>query len=214
MDLFSNNLEHEFNMRQLLYDNKDVIQKIEDDSEEEVDEDEETKKITDAITQAQKSLKDNIIEYNKISMEKQKLDDIIKNTKNTCFDIQNRVDHLHNICSTNKIEVDHIQDTLDQINYSLLYITDSIETAMKEKKQSYDDQLITCKKKVKTLSRAYNVLRNTSVSYTCPVCLCNQVDCFNDPCGHSMCTLCASKTNHCYFCRARVSRVVKLFFML
>lgn len=212
MDLFSNSLEHEFNMRMLLYENKETIQQIEEDSDEETDE--ESKKITDAITQAQQTLKDNIIKYNTVSMDKQKLDDIVRATKNTCFDIQNRADHLKNTCIINKIEIDNFQDTLDQINYAILYISESIESALKEKKQSFDEQLVECKKKIKTFSRAYNVLRNTSVSYTCPVCLTNQVDCFNDPCGHSMCNTCASKTNHCYFCRVRVSRVLKLFIML
>lgn len=213
MDLFSYNLEHEFNMRQLLYDNKDVIQQIDEDSSSD-EEDEETKKIADAITQAQSTLKENILKYNSVSIDKQKLDDLIKSAKNTAFDIQSRADHLKNMCVANKIEVENLQDTLDQINYALLYISESIENSINEKKHSIDDQLIECKKKIKTLSRAYNVLRNTSVSYTCPVCLSNQVDCFNDPCGHSMCTLCASKTHHCYFCRTRVTRVVKLFFML
>lgn len=214
MDLFSNNLEHEFNLRQLLYDNKEAIQQIDEESDEEEPQDEETQKITDAITKAQITLKENIIKYNTINLDKQKLDDVIKVTKNTCFDIQSRADHLKNICSVNNIQVDNFQDTLDQINYAILYISESIETAMNEKKKVCDEEIIDCKKKIRTLSRAYNVLRNTSVSYTCPVCLTNQVDCFNDPCGHSMCSLCAAKTNHCYFCRVRVSRVVKLFFML
>lgn len=213
MDLFSFDLEHEFNLRQLLYDNKDAIADIENDTPDE-EQDEETTKITDAIIKAQTTLKENILKYNKITQDKQKLEDIIKNSKTTLFDIQSRAEHLKNMCNNNNIEVENLQDTLDQISYSILYISDSIETAMKNRKENFDDELIDCKKKIKTLSRAYNVLRNTSVSYTCPVCLSNQVDCFNDPCGHSMCSICASKTNHCYFCRARVSRVIKLFFML
>ena len=146
-------------------------------------------------------------------VDKQKIDDVLKNVRSTSFDVQGRVEHLKNLCVTNKIEVEHLQDSVDQLLYGLYYITESMEKILLDRKKEAEEKLKSSKSTLKTLSKAYNVLRNTNVSYTCPICITNSVEVYLD-CGHTMCSQCSSKTNHCFFCRCRINRVMKLFFML
>jgi hypothetical protein len=206
-------MEEEYQNRKILYENKDIFYELLKDNTVQ-EETQEHKEINDAIVKGQEMLKDAIVDYNKSHIEKQKIDDILKSSKNISFDMQAKMDYLKSICLNNDIKIDNLQDTIDQIQYSILYITESMETALQEKKEDIESKMVTSRSTLKHLSKAYNVLRTTSVSYTCPVCISNQVDSFIDPCGHCLCNKCLKNATHCYFCRARISRVVKLFFML
>jgi hypothetical protein len=47
----------------------------------------------------------------------------------------------------------------------------------------------------------------------CSICFDNQLDCFIDPCGHTMCKMCASMMNGmCFVCKEQYSAVKPLYF--
>ena len=49
---------------------------------------------------------------------------------------------------------------------------------------------------------------------TCSICMENQISWFIDPCGHTFCTNCKSKTeqnNNCHYCRTKKRRIHKLY---
>ncbi len=203
-------LEQDFNTRKLLYENKDVFFELSED--ENISD--EFKDLNDSILKGQKLLKNTLLDYNESSIEKQNLDNIIINTKNIYVDIQTKLDNIKNICKKHKIVVEDLEDSLDQINYILISILDNVENKVKEKKDKIITDLDKNKQTLKSLSKTFNILRSTNISYTCPVCLQNQVDVFIQDCGHSMCSQCVSKAIQCFFCRSRISHVSKLYFML
>jgi hypothetical protein len=66
---------------------------------------------------------------------------------------------------------------------------------------------------LRELSTVFRVLKNTSVFYTCPICLTHTVSCFVVPCGHTLCDRCAARMErHCFMCRVEVERVQQLYF--
>jgi hypothetical protein len=107
-----------------------------------------------------------------------------------------------------------MQDTLDQASYSGSYVTDAIEVALKERLSLTEKKITDARHVLKSLGKAYNVLKNTGVGCTCPVCMNAQVEVYIDPCGHTFCQKCSKKIyTNCGFCRAPIKKVNKLFFV-
>lgn len=205
------NIISEFNARKLLYENREILSEFLHENSEEISE--ENKKINDVIVKGQKTLFDNMIKYNNSSLQKQNIEETIVSTKTSLLDFQNRIQNLKYTCSNNQIEIENLQDMIDQINYNLIFIVDEMESSLEEKLKNHEKEMVASKKIIQSLAKSYNILRNTSISYTCPICIVNQVDVYLD-CGHTLCTRCAGKANHCFFCRACVSKIRKLYFTL
>jgi hypothetical protein len=199
----------EFNARKLLYDNKDIFFELADDQE-----DNKFKELSDSISKGQKLLKNTLLDYNKSTIEKQNLDNVSLIAKNTYDDIQTKLDQITNICKKNNIIIEDLSESIDQVNYILLSILDNIDNVLKEKQDKLIININNDKQTLKSLSKVFNILRSTNISYTCPVCLQNQVDVFIQDCGHSMCSQCVSKAIQCFFCRSHISHISKLYFML
>jgi DNA repair ATPase RecN len=202
-------VEELYNTRRLIYESKDIFYEIATNTD--VEEDPECKEISDIIIKGKKKLQDSITEHSKLSFEKQKLDDAIKVSKNSAFDIQQRLDYLKQICQSNNVEVENLHDTMDQITFLMLYITDSMEANLNDKRKTIEDTLQTVKGTLKSLGNAYGILRNCNVSSTCPICMNHQLEVVLIPCGHQTCANCVPSSSFCYFCRSRIEKISRMF---
>jgi hypothetical protein len=209
-------IEDQYNMRKLLYDNKDTFYKIDEiESDNESDNDKtELKEINESIIKGSQLLKTTLNHYNELNIENKKLYDIKNKSKKYITDIDFACSQLKNLTINNNIKIDNFNDSMDQINYLLLDIIENVESNLNNKKKDIEIAIKNDKSILKTLSKSYNILQNTNVNYTCPVCMVNQVNMFLQPCGHSMCKECIFKSSTCYFCRSHIVGRAKIYYML
>jgi hypothetical protein len=208
-------LEDQYNIRKLLYENKDTFYKIDEtDSDIESDETSELKEINESIIKGSELLKTTLQHYNDLHIENKKIYDAKNKSKKYISDIESACTQVKNLTINNNIEIANLNDSVDQINYLLLDIVENIESNLNEKKKELEIAIKNDKSILKTLSKSYNILQNINVNYTCPVCMVNQVNMFLQPCGHSMCTECIFKSSTCYFCRSHIVGRSKIFYML
>lgn len=204
-------IEKQFSSRLLLYENKDTFYEILASQEEE---DSEYKELNESIVKGQQLLTGAILELNSASIEKKRIEDTIKSVRTTQHSIQQSLEHLKNTALSNDVTINGMQDTLDQASYSASYVTDAIELSLKERLSTTEKKIADSRRVMKCLGKAYNVLKNTGVGCTCPVCMNAQVEVYIDPCGHTFCQKCAKKIyTNCGFCRAPIKKVNKLFFV-
>jgi hypothetical protein len=204
-------IEKQYSSRLLLYENKDTFYEILSSQEEE---DSEYKELNDSIVKGQQLLTNAILELNGALLEKKRIEDTIKSVRTTQHGIQQSLEHLKNTALSNEVTIEGMQDTLDQASYSGSYVTDAIEVALKERLSLTEKKITDARHVLKSLGKAYNVLKNTGVGCTCPVCMNAQVEVYIDPCGHTFCQKCSKKIyTNCGFCRAPIKKVNKLFFV-
>ena len=165
------------------------------------------------IKSASSVIKETITEFNKVSLEKQKIDDTLKNTKKLASEIQKNLDYLKHISIANEIESDTIHNTVDEMSYLLSSISDSIECNFNKRKESIEKKLTSITCTLKTFSEAYGILKSINSNSTCPICLTNSIEVYIQNCGHSTCAECMSKTTFCYFCRVRIDKVQKIYML-
>jgi hypothetical protein len=90
------------------------------------------------------------------------------------------------------------------------------ETAALEELQS--EQAITEIRKDKVeyainyLLNTYNILKSTSITHVCPICLVHEVNTFIDPCGHTLCNHCSTRLSFCHMCRTKVKVAKSMYF--
>lgn len=56
---------------------------------------------------------------------------------------------------------------------------------------------------IRSLGKTYNVIKNTPMHHTCPICITREVDVYLEPCGHTICREC-NKNTHCHMCRTKI----------
>lgn len=204
-------LDKQFSSRLLLYENKDTFYEVMASDDEG---DPEYKELNESIVKGQALLTAAILELNTASIEKKRIEDSVKSVRTTQHSIQQSLEHLKGIATANNTTVDSMQDTLDQAAYSASYVADAVETALKERLVGVEEKIASSKRVLKSLGKAYNVLKSTGVGCTCPVCMNAQVEVYIDPCGHTFCQKCSKKIyTNCGFCRAPIKKVNKLFFV-
>lgn len=208
--LLNTNLEDAYNTRKLLYENKNVFYDLVEDN---TSIDNEYKELNDSIIKAQNILKDNILSYNRLSLEKQKMEDCIRIVNNNKFELDQNLHQVKDMCISNEIEIDDLHGVVDSINYSMLGLTDAVQQQFRIKIEDIEKSITKSAMVLASMSKAFAVLKNTSVSYTCPVCLTHEVEIYLDACGHTMCSKCVPRDNRCYFCRARFIKHNKLYFL-
>jgi hypothetical protein len=130
-------------------------------------------------------------------------------------------------------EIHKIKETIHSVKYSLICLEDThisfktlstefIDRISKkemdylEELQSEQGLLVIKKDKletlIKTLSSTYKILKNSQVGHICPICIQNEVDCYIDPCGHTLCHKCCSKLSYCHMCRTRIKMTRSIFY--
>lgn len=204
-------VDKQFSSRLLLYENKETFYEVMASEEED---DPEYKELNESIAKGQALLTGGILDLNTASIEKKRIEDSMKAVRTTQHSIQQSLEHLKGIATSNSVTVELMQDTLDQATYSASYVADAVESALKERLVGVDEKIASSKRVLKSLGKAYNVLKSTGVGCTCPVCMSAQVEVYIDPCGHTFCQKCSKKIyTNCGFCRAPIKKVNKLFFV-
>lgn len=73
------------------------------------------------------------------------------------------------------------------------------------------NQIRDSKKRIKCMMDVFSFSKGFSIGHPCPICLGEEVRVFCEPCGHTYCSHCL-RSAHCYICRAKITKVHKLFF--
>ena len=216
-------VEQEFQTRKLLYENKDVFADIagglEDDGSPGDDNktilDPEIENINKAVISGRKILLENLDIYNSGIANILKINESMINSSETFFSIDNNLEHIKKICVDKDLDIEHgVDNIIDQINYLLFNLKENIIASFTEKRRIHEETIQKSKITLKTLAKTYNIINHTNISYTCPICMTEQVDTYCNPCGHALCTKCINKSNNCYFCKSRIISKQKIYFMM
>lgn len=184
---------------------RDILIEVNETTKEHI-EDDEISNLLSQLESAKSSLKDNIVEFNKIKDEISQLESL----KELCFTLQNdvsrKVDHIDDIINSNEILTKG-----EQLKNLMMEYNDCTKQFLDEKIEVKAIDLKTCKKEIKKLGFLYSFQKNKSIGYPCPVCLSAEVTQFCDPCGHTYCNTCLRST-YCYICRLKIEKKHKIFF--
>lgn len=204
-------LEQAFRSRRMLYENREVLSDALECETLDDSIDPDHKQINEAILKGQALLRESIVESARATKRRQDIDASIKKTKTAQFEISKHLEAIKEICAENNIDIPDMLDSNDQIEYSISMMSESIEKDLSKKRGDACEEIEKHKKTMRSLGKAYNVLRD---SCTCPVCMNQPVEMFCEPCGHSLCSKCTSMIkNYCYFCRVPVKKMHKLYFL-
>jgi hypothetical protein len=175
----------------------------------------ELKELRDSIIKSRQYLSIYLEDYNKLLADKQFIDEQEKQMKTMIRDIKNHGINVLHIANQMDSPPDVSDDVSNHID-GLAYSTESIENAMTQvisaKKTAIDEKMKTTSGKLAYLSEAFSLSRGFNGRNMCPICMTNDVAVAFDPCGHCVCATCV-KWNNCYICRARILKVLKLFFV-
>lgn len=64
---------------------------------------------------------------------------------------------------------------------------------------------------IRSLGKTYNVIKNTPMHHTCPICISREVDTYLEPCGHTLCRQCNTNT-HCHMCRMKIRSSKNIYY--
>lgn len=64
---------------------------------------------------------------------------------------------------------------------------------------------------IRSLGKTYNVIKNTPMHHTCPVCITHEVDVYLEPCGHTICKQC-NRNTHCHMCRTKIRSSKNIYY--
>jgi predicted O-linked N-acetylglucosamine transferase (SPINDLY family) len=64
---------------------------------------------------------------------------------------------------------------------------------------------------IRSLGKTYNVIKNTPMHHTCPICITREVDVYLEPCGHTICREC-NKNTHCHMCRTKIRTSKSIYY--
>lgn len=66
---------------------------------------------------------------------------------------------------------------------------------------------------IRSLGATYNVIKNTPMHHTCPICITREVDVYLEPCGHTLCKKCSKMQNtHCHMCRTKIKSTRNIYY--
>jgi len=213
-------VEQEFLTRKLLYENKDLFYELQNDlnisnNEDSSDIDPELQNINKVVSSGKKLLLENLDIYNFGTSNILKINESMIDTSETFFSIDHKLEHIRKMCVDKDLDIEHgVDNIIDQINYLLLSLRENMIESFNTKRKVHEDTIKKSKNTLKSLSKTYNIIHNTNISYTCPICMTDQVDTYCQPCGHALCMRCINKSNNCYFCKSRIISKQKIYFML
>lgn len=172
-------------------------------SEEEVN---NLKKIDETVIKGKEFLLNTLKEYNEC---KNKIYEINKNIHITEKSIINIKQQLQN---------------LTDVHQELKAITNEFLSKLLEKQeviisnlQTEAGLLIVNRDKLEAIIRSlgitYNVIKNTPMNHTCPICISREVDVYLEPCGHTLCKTCSRMQNtHCHMCRTKIRTTRNIYY--
>jgi hypothetical protein len=169
--------------------------------------------LNNTTIKARNKLVNEIRTYANLSNEKtivsERMTQFVKNVSS----IEDILAFMSNTGIQMSVDENYIQDNMDNIQYSLGNIKDSVLEKLNDELFAIDSKLSKSGNSIKKLGDAFDIFRTLSYSYLCCICLQNNVDVFASPCGHTFCNTCL-KSTFCYFCRKKVDTVKKIYFNL
>jgi hypothetical protein len=133
--------------------------------------------------------------------------------------LANRIDNTKDAIRVIKYNMFSLEDnhaSFREFNNSFINEISKKETTALEELQS--EQAITEIRKDKLdcaimyLLKTYNILKSTSITHICPICLVHEIDTFIDPCGHTLCSHCSGRLSFCHMCRTKVKITKSMYF--
>lgn len=218
--LSTNNIEENFALRKQIYQNKELY--FENIPEDAVDENIDDKEVYDNINKA-------ITEGKTMLCQKIKDHSTKTDERDSTSQIKDYVDEINiNINRMlNKVQFDtepilseeeksELHSHIDIVAFEMQSIVSLVSTSATKRIQDLNNELKNIGKSIRRLSNMYGIFRH--VARTCPICMTNEVDGFYDPCCHSACLTCmnshSKKSSYCFYCRAKVTKINKIFFSM
>lgn len=172
-------------------------------SEEEVD---NLKNIDDTVMKGKELLLNTLKEYNECKNKIQEINKNIHITEKSVKNIQQQLQYLTDVH-------EELQEITNEFLKQLLKRQEEIISNL----QSNAGLLIINRDKleavIRTLGNTYNVIKNTPMHHTCPICITNEVDVYLEPCGHTLCKSCNQKQNtHCHMCRTKIKTSRNIYY--
>jgi hypothetical protein len=204
--LNESSVENDFNLRVQLYENNEIFNEIPNTEQR----DDEIESLEQMVTKGQEMLKNKIIEYSKL---KGTLEEI-QSDKHTFNDLNTTIKRALNIMAELQIEDDSVKIEVDEIYKRVDNLNKKINLLYDEKIKSTHKTFDETTQKLLQLRKVYQVLKESDICYTCPICLSKPVDMFFVPCGHCLCSTCMEQTSRqCFICRKEFIKKSNLYFV-
>jgi hypothetical protein len=209
----NNDLERLFDLRKKLYEQRSDLLDIEIESHQLIPEDikNELNEINESVSKGQKLLENELLNYKKLTKEKQDLETFENTGKSTCLECQKKISDLLIHFENQNFSTTELRNIVDEVIYCIGQIFEILEQQVKDRRETISEKIQMNTSMLKYLSNVYKVLRGTNIGYICPICMNNEVNVFCDPCGHSFCDKCIN-VSYCYMCKRRINSIKKLYF--
>jgi hypothetical protein len=197
----------EYNLRTQLYENKDIFFNNENNIDETTNTD--ILELKEVVKKGQEMLKKEILRYSTLKDHLDEMTNLQMGFHNQIMAIKKSLlllGELHIDVAEYSNDIDHIQKSLDMFDTKVCsHITNQSSHLREEYTDSFN--------KLAQLKDVYKILKNSDVTFACPICLTRQVESFLTPCGHTYCSKCLEDIRQrCYICRQNIDRVRSLYF--
>ena len=208
-------------MKNEILTNKDILHEIieNDDTFEDIKEDD--KDFYDVITSSIVAGKDLLISnLSKYKQKKSLQDDYEKKIFDFKLNICRAKDALQNVRKfIGVLDIDlkdekfkDIKNILESISDDkLLSIETQIEKEINNRVAKIEEEHRQSSRILKYMSEAFSITKNINLPPMCCICLTQPVSVVCNPCGHTFCANCISKTR-CYICREKIKDLTNVFF--
>lgn len=202
----TDDINNEFNMKRRMYENSEAFFSNMGDSE---NSDADILELRTTVLKGQRMLRGEILKYSSLKAQidlTTKLNDdfhehIVQMKRSLLFMDQLEITHQHY-----KADIDALHKQLDAFDCK---IKDHIELQMVDTKKEYETSFT----KLVQLKSVYQVLRDSDISFVCPICLNAHVDSFLVPCGHTFCKECIrTNVERCHMCRHTFNKIGNLYY--
>lgn len=198
-------VNEEFNLRSKLYENQEAFHELETPENK----DEEIAKLEEVILTGQTMLKNEILKYSDLKDTLEELQSKQHNFHDNILSLKRILMYLNELSGDDEEIKKHIDEFYQKMEFIDTRFMGNLDKHIKDTQQQYANST----KKLIQLKNVYQVLKNTDICYTCPICLKNPIESFLIPCGHCLCNKCMSNvTNRCFLCRRDFQKKCTLYF--
>lgn len=202
----TSDVQEEYNLRKRLYENKDAFHEY---GELEENTDSDITDLKETVKKGQVMLKKELTRYALL--------------KDNLEDINNLKQHFHEqvmlirksllLLREMKIDIDDVNNEIDSIQQKITSFDTKVLTHIEEESKQLRIDYEQSFKKLIELKDVYKILKNSDITFACPICLHSQVDSFLTPCGHTYCSTCLKDIRQrCYVCRQGFNKISSLYF--
>ena len=207
----SNGIENIFRARKNIYENKELFYNLSEKSNIPLPDDKD-KELYDTIN-SNISIGKEILckELDDFKISKNILDSLstythyVETQKN---DIESK---LRDIAKSSKDHDIDVEEHVREIQRILKILQNDVEDRVRQQTEPVAEKIRRCEQKIKYLATTYNIVKDVNLRNLCPVCLSNEVEVYNYPCGHTFCASC-SRGLWCHYCKTRITHVKSLYY--